>query len=342
MKKFMDLVIEQYNIPMSTYHQLWEWSIGSLSAFWALVWEYCGIRASQEFKRVLEDDNTTLIDSFPIWFPEARLNFAENILSGWEAVKEKIALISIGEESRNHTELTYGQLFENVHSAALGLRHLGIQTNDVCTAYAANGPEAIIYALGAASIGAIITTIPPDFGPQATVKRLAQTRPKILLASAVVFYNGRKHDQMAKVKEITGAIDSIQHVIIIGGGGELSDEKFIDWRKFISFGEKETDPFYEQLPFNHPLYILYSSGTTDAPKCIVHGAGGTLIQHLKEHKLHLDLHSEDVFLQYTSIGWMMWHWMLSALALKCTLILYDGSPLRPYNTQLLDICARYG
>lgn len=209
-------------------------------------------------------------------------------------------------------------------------------------AFAGNVPEVVVFMLAASSIGAIFTTIPPDFGPAAAKERLSQTRPKLLVASAAVYYNGKVYSQMDKVRQLAEEVDSIHKVILLDDSIH-GDVMAAEWCSFVDFVSpyESCEILFEQLPFNHPLYILYSSGTTGKPKCLVHSAGGTLIQHLKEHRLHGDLRRQDVILQYTTIGWMMWHWLSSMLAVGGTIVLYDGSPFRPHPLHLLHLVEKH-
>lgn len=223
---------------------------------------------------------------------------------------------------------------------AAALKNEGVKEGDVVAAFAGNVPEVVVFMLAAASIGAIFTTVPPDFGIAAVKDRLCQTKPVVLLASKAVYYNGKVYDQYPKIIQLTDQVESIKKVIILSPSFEPSDEKFIDYTQFIR-PFQSVELIFAQLPFNHPMYILYSSGTTGKPKCLVHSAGGTLIQHLKEHHLHGDLTRDDIVLQYTNIGWMMWHWLVSVLAVGSTIVLYEGSPFKPTNDQLWKLIEKH-
>lgn len=250
----------------------------------------------------------------------------------------------LGEEEGKTRTLSYRVLYDLVSRVAKALRGCDIASGDVVAAFASNSPEVVIFMLAVASIGAIFTTIPPDFGPAAAQERLSQTRPKILLASASVYYNGRVHRQTDKIAQLIAAIDSIKKVVLIDAPREDPLDNLKGWIAFADLlvqSHSSDEIQFEQLPFNHPLYVLYSSGTTGKPKCLVHSAGGTLIQHLKEHRLHGDLRREDRVLQYTTIGWMMWHWLVSVLAVGGTILLYDGSPLRPDPLHLLRLVEKH-
>lgn len=265
--------------------------------------------------------------------------------------------MSLGEYGADSRRLSYRDLYQQTSTVAAAMRAEGVVTGDIVAAYAANCPEVIIWMLAAASMGAQLTTIPPEFGVAAVKDRLLQTQPKLVLASSAVFYNGRSHDQTSKIRELAGELTNLQRIILLPPawphedqeeGGEEKKKKgdtklMRTWDDFITLpGSSPPSIEFTQLPFNHPLYILYSSGTTGRPKCLVHSTGGTLLQHLKEHRLHSDITREDVFLQYTTIGWMMWHWLVSALALGCTIVLYEGSPFRPSPEQLWLLMAKHG
>jgi acetoacetyl-CoA synthetase len=278
------------------------------------------------------------MDEIPEWFPEARLNFAENLLRFRD---DQIAIIYDSEYGEDAQQLSFRELYIQVARVAAALRAGGVQTNDVVAAFAGNLPQVVIFMLASASIGAICTTLPPDFGPAAVTDRLLQTRPKFMLASSTTYYNGKWHDQMGKVREITNVVSSLERIILLGGNDNPLDGRFVNYADFIMPFEHISSIDFEQLPFNHPIYVLYSSGTTGKPKCLIHSAGGTLIQHLKEHRLHGDLTRKDIILQYTTIGWMMWHWLVSALAVGSTIILYEGSPFKPNPTQLWSLVEKY-
>lgn len=253
----------------------------------------------------------------------------------------------LGEYGGDYRKLSYRDLYQQTSMVAAAMRAEGVVSGDVVAAYAANCPEVVIWMLAATSMGAQLTTIPPEFGVAAVKDRLVQTQPKLILASSAVFYNGRPHDQMSKIRELTGELVRLQRIILLPSAWSDENQEgelMRSWDQFITTSSRPSPPSIEftQLPFNHPLYILYSSGTTGRPKCLVHSAGGTLLQHLKEHHLHGDLTREDVFLQYTTIGWMMWHWLVSALALGCTIVLYEGSPFRPSPDQLWLLMAKHG
>lgn len=303
-------------------------------------------------------DETKSIDQIPEWFTGSRLNFAENILRYQD---NHLAVIYESEYEKDTRKLTYAELYQQVIRVQAALKSsLQLKVGDIIAAYAANVPEVLIFMLAAVSLGCIFTTIPPEFGVAAAHDRLRQTLPKLLLVSETVYYNGKIHDQISKVVEVAHELDNLEVIVVLpssfsidpdavnskphsnGTINGLGGVKLKNFEQFLSQATMIPSKLeFVQLPFNHPLYILYSSGTTGAPKCLIHSAGGTLIQHLKEHYIHGDLNRSDVFIQYTTIGWMMWHWLISALATGCAIVLYEGSPFRPHRDQLLKLVDRH-
>jgi acetoacetyl-CoA synthetase len=282
-------------------------------------------------------DEGKRIDEIPGWFHGARLNFAENLLSFKD--DQKTALVFANEHGVQR-HVSFGELRGETAALAQAMRNkMGISKGDVVGIWAPNMPESVAWTLAAASIGAIVTAVSPDFGHQSVLDRFQQTKPRLLLSCNAVLYNGKVHGHWEKVAELLQECPSIEQVVWVDYMAEASNKPAGDkWIPCAEFKEEKSTPIvFEQLPFNHPLYVLYSSGTTGKPKCIVHSAGGTLLQHLKEHRLHADLTSDDSLLQYTTVGWMMWQWQLSALAMGTTLVLYDGSPFRPTDSSLLEL-----
>lgn len=260
---------------------------------------------------------------------------------------DEVALLFANERCAEASRaVSFRELKATVASLSNAMRQHGIVKGDVVAMYAPNLPETAVFALAAASIGAIVTAVSPDFGPQAVLDRFQQTRPKLLLTANAAIYNGKVHGHWAKVKAVLEGCPSMRQLIWINyvdeadGPMDLGIEAYL----FDNYIQGSTDaPIqYEQLPFNHPLYVMYSSGTTGKPKCLVHSAGGTLLQHLKEHILHADLGAGDRLLQYTTVGWMMWQWQLSALAAGASLLLYDGSPFKPDDSHLLRVLGENG
>ena len=324
---------------VSTYEALHHWSITDTNDFWGTVWDYCDVIASERSDVVVRE-----VDKMPgaTWFPGARLNFAENLLRRRGDATALVSLLENGSRS----ETSFDELYGQVAAIAAALKARGVEPGDRVAGFMPNVTQTVVAMLAATSVGAVWTSCSPDFGFQGVMDRFGQVKPKILFAVDGYYYNGKAHDSLGKVRQIAEEIDSLEQVVIVEiiekapniaaiNGAEL----FSDWQREQA---ATTDIVFEQLPFDHPLYIMYSSGTTGVPKCIVHGAGGTLIQHLKEHRLHCDIGSEDTLFYFTTCGWMMWNWLVSGLASGATLILYDGSPFADEGKVLLDAIDQEG
>jgi acetoacetyl-CoA synthetase len=307
------------------------WSVAERDAFWSAVWEWCGV-VGERGERALADG-----ERMPgaRWFPDARLNFAENLLRRRDASP---ALVARDERGRRR-ELSWSELHDEVARLARALRAAGVAAGDRVAGYLPNGPEAVIAMLAAASFGATWSSCSPDFGVQGVLDRFGQIAPRVLFATDGYPYAGKLHDVRERVAAIAAALPSVERVVLSAGLGDAPAVAGIRaacaWADFA--GGPAGPLEFERLPFDHPLLVLYSSGTTGPPKCIVHGAGGTLLQHLKEHRLHADLRAGDRFFYYTTTGWMMWNWLVSGLASEATLVLYDGSPLHPGPAALFDL-----
>ncbi|MGD9264799.1 MAG: acetoacetate--CoA ligase, partial [Lysobacterales bacterium] len=269
------------------------------------------------------------------WFPDARLNFAENLLRYRDARDALVFRSETGHEER----LTYGQLYRRVAGLASAMRAQGITAGDRVAGYLPNIPETVIAMLAATSIGAIWSSCSPDFGTEAVVDRLSQVEPKLLFCAAAYTYNGKHHDCLDKVREIQHRIGSLEKTVVVPHIEPDPDLGGLDNADLLGdFADPAAEEIdFTRLPFDHPVYILFSSGTTGKPKCITHGAGGTLLQLLKEHLLHVDLRRNDRLCFYTTCGWMMWNWLVNALATGCTVVLYDGSPFHPAPQALFDM-----
>ena len=275
------------------------------------------------------------------FFPDARLNFAENILRRRDG---SIAIVFNGEGQRHRT-LTHAGLFDEVARFAAALRRAGIQPGDRVAGYLPNMPETIVAAVGCAAIGAVWSSCSPDFGVQGVLDRFGQIEPRVLVGVDGYFYGGRAHDVRGRLADVARALRSVEHTVVVPyveDAPAIADIRAAAlWRDWVG-AAPAPEPTFEPFPFDQPLYILYSSGTTGVPKCIVHGAGGTLIQHLKEHQLHCDIHAGDRVFYFTTCGWMMWNWLLTALASQATLLLYDGSPFHPSGNVLFDFADEAG
>ena len=319
------------------YASLYRWSIEHGELFWNSLWDYLGVIGDKGSDRVIADAENFIDCRF---FPDATLNFAENILRRRD---DGIALIARLETGHRET-VTWRELYQRVATVAAVLRAKGIQPGDCIAAFMPNVAETVICMLAATSLGAIWTSCSPDFGINGVIDRFGQTRPRLLLACDGYFYNGKTIDSLPLVKLIAESIDSIETCWIvpvvnrddpsqIDLAGILHADRFDE----VLIRDPRDSMEFTRLPFNHPLYVLYSSGTTGMPKCIVHGAGGTLLQHLKEHALHGDLKRDDRYFYFSTCGWTMWNILVSALLCEATIILYDGSPFYPRPDTLIDM-----
>ena len=323
--RFIEVVNRSYALGITNYHELYQWSIDYREDFWKLVWEFGGVISSKSWERVL-DDQPGMIGAK--WFVGSELNFAQNLLRFRD---DRTAIVFKG-EGLPTARISYADLYDQVARLAKSLRDAGIRMGDRIAGYVPNITETIVAMLATTSIGAIWSSCSPDFGVKGVMDRFGQIEPRILFTADGYFYNGKSHDSLTKISEVTQQTPSIEKVIVIPYTNKAPDlskvPKGILYGDFLS-DESGLELEFQQTPFDHPLYIMYSSGTTGLPKCMVHGAGGTLLQHLKEHILHCDLKREDKIYYFTTCGWMMWNWLVSALAVGATVLLYDGSPFFP-------------
>lgn len=330
-------------LSFENYAALYQWSVTDVAAFWAEVWDFCGIRASKAYDHVLAPGQEQQMFPRPDFFAGARLNFAENLLFPAEVEVDAAAtaVLTVTERDGDAKETSWAALREAVRQCANALRAFGLAQGDVVAGFVSNHVEALIAMLAAASIGAVWTGISPDTGVSAVLDRLAQIGPRVLFADNAMVYNGKEWSSKDKTAEVVQELGKkgLELVVVIETvrGGEMGIEelrgvaKQVDgWDEFLKDTGKDELRF-EQLPPSHPLYILYSSGTTGLPKAIIHTAAGTLIQHKKEHYLHCSITSASRMLYYTTTSWMMWHWSISALAVGASLVLYTGSPFKPHG-----------
>ncbi len=322
--------------PVADYDTLYRWSIDEPAAFWDALFDFAGVIADRGPGPTLEHG-----ERMPgaRWFPGTTLNFAENLLRGPDA---EPALV-FRNERRQRRELSWQQLRTEVARIADGLRADGIGPGDRVAGFLPNLPETVIAMLASASVGATWTSCSPDFGIHGVLDRFGQVEPKVLFTADGYFYSGKTIDSLTPVAGVLAKLPSVRRVVIVPYVNETPAIGTLAGAvRFTDFGREGAPLRFERLPFDHPLYVLYSSGTTGVPKCIVHGAGGTLLQHLKEHLLHTDLKPGDRLFFFTTCGWMMWNWLASALAAEATLILYDGSPFHPGPEVLWEMAADEG
>ena len=321
------------SLSLESYSQLHQWSVLERESFWEAVWHFTGIVASTSYSKVLTDG-----DKFPgaRWFPGSRLNFAENLLKYRD---DATALVFVAENG-DRREINYAELHAQVAGLQRSLIDAGVQQGDRVAAYLPNIPETVIAMLACASLGAVFSSCSPDFGVAGVLDRLGQIQPKILFTTDQYNYNNKTISMLDRVERIVASLPSLQRVVIIPAGDAMtlpsSLQKAVRYDDFMTSSVTDVESF-TAVSFDHPLYIMYSSGTTGSPKCIVHSVGGTLIQHLKEHQLHVNLTRDDTLFYITTCGWMMWNWLISGLASGATLVLYDGSPFHPRPRRMFDL-----
>jgi len=353
---FLQTINRKYGLQLKTYKELHQWSIDNIAAFWGEVWHYTGIKASAPYQEVCScstlcrviyhADIPQVVDEKapmfprPAFFTGAKLNFAENLLFPTVDMDPASPAIIAATETTRET-VSWKELRDRVKQCQAGLRAVGLKEGDRVAGYVANHTNAVVAMLAAASIGCIWTAVSPDTGVTAVLDRLRQIEPALLFTDNAAFYNGRSHPVLPKVIEIAAALPSLRAVVVFDtvtsehvdiSSIKLSEGKAYDYQSFINQPSSDSGLTFAQLPPDHPVYILYSSGTTGAPKCIVHGSIGTLIQHKKEHTLHCSIRPGSRLFYFTTCTWMMWHWLVSGLASGATLILYDGSPFRSLSS----------
>ncbi len=333
LRRFMRETDERHGTELADYDALHRWSVEHPEAFWSELWRFADVRAEVEGGPV-----ALHLDRMPgaRWFPEARLNFARNLLRRRD---ESPAIVHRAEDGRR-TEWSHAELWRRTSQLEQAFEAAGVGVGDRVAAWLPNRPEAVAAMLAAASLGAVFSSCSPDFGERGVLDRFGQIEPKVLIGVDGYAYGGRRHDRRETLAAVARALPSVRACYVlpdldaapdltgIPGASSLAEV----WQAF-----EPRDLRFRSLPFEHPLYVLFSSGTTGPPKCIVHGAGGTLLQHLKEHRLHTDLGPDDRIFYFTTLGWMMWNWLVSALASEATLVLFDGSPFHPDAGALFDL-----
>ena len=324
MYKFMTKVNNEFGHSFSSYPELYDWSVQNIPEFWATLWDFLDILATQPYTQVIDD-----VTKMPgaKWFSGAKLNFAQNLLR----YRDDQTAIIFQSEGSDPVYMSYAQLYQRVAQLAQALKDLGVQPEDRVVGFMPNMPETVIAMLAATSLGAIWSSCSPDFGIKGVLDRFGQIQPKVLVTADGYVFKGKEMDRLERVAGIMHELPSVQKVVVVPFLQDAPDISSIPnsvlYQDFID--PQATDIQFTQLPFDHPLYIMYSSGTTGLPKCMVQSAGGVLLQHMKEHVLHTDITREDVLFYFTTCGWMMWNWLVSGLASGCTIVLYDGQPFSP-------------
>lgn len=330
--EFRRVVAKQYEVELADYDALYEWSIDQTEQFWSSLWDYAGV-IGEKGERVLTNG-----DKMPgaQWFPDAEINFAENLLKRRDDGR---AIVFWGENKVKYS-FTYQELYQRVSTLAQALRAEGVEKGDRVVGFMPNMPETVMAMLATTSIGAVWSSCSPDFGVNGVLDRFGQVEPKVLFTANGYFYNGKTHDSLARISEITSQMPTLKRVVVVPYT-EASPNLPDSLEKGCLLGDftgnyEPTEIDFERVSFSDPLYIMFSSGTTGVPKCIVHSVGGTLLQHLKEHMLHVDVKRDENVFYFTTCGWMMWNWLVTALAAEATLMLYDGSPFYPGARILFD------
>ena len=336
--RFLEAAESEAGTKLADYEALWRWSVACPADFWQLVWTFCGVVGTGPGEVVLENARQMPGARF---FPLARLNFAENLLRRNDSSD---ALVFWG-ENKVRRRMSWTELHAAVSRLQQALAAEGVRPGDRVSGILPNMPEAIIAMLAAASLGAVWSSCSPDFGVPGVLDRFGQIQPKVLFAVDGYFYNGKDQQTLGKLADIARQLTSLKRLVVIPYLSEQPEiaglPRAVTMTDYVA-GQTPRAVEYVPLPFNHPLLILFSSGTTGSPKCIVHGAGGTLLQHLKEHQLHCDLKRGDRVFYFTTCSWMMWNWLVSALASETTLLLYDGSPMHPSGSVLFDLADAEG
>ncbi len=333
MYKFMQSVNARYDLRMTGYDQLYQWSIEKIPHFWRHFWQYADVQCSNTCDEVLDDPNKM---PYAKWFTGATLNFAQNLLRFRD---DRLAIIFKG-EGRTPVKITYARLYNEVAKVAKSLKDLGVKKGDRVAGFMPNMPETIIAMLAATSLGAVWSSCSPDFGIKGVLDRFGQVKPKVLFTANGYYFKGKQFNLLEKVASILKELPEIEKIIVTTYTDDRPDlSSLANAVLFDEFKSQEEslEIAFEQLPFDHPLYIMFTSGTTGLPKCMVQSAGGILLHHLKELMLHTDLKRDDNIFYFTTCGWMMWNWLVSSLAVGATVVLFDGNPFYPEPGTLWEL-----
>lgn len=348
MTAYMDWLRRERGVDCNDYHELWQWSIDDIEKFWGSIWDYFGVVAEATGDADPgAGDGTTF--SGPVlaspempgakWFPGMRLNYAENIFAGH--ADDDLAIVHLS-ETREQAEIRWGELRADVAACAAGLKRMGVEPGDRVVAYVPNIAEAVVGFLAAAAVGATWSSCSPDFGASSVADRFAQVEPKVLIATDGYSYGGRDFDRLDVIADLQSRIPSLEHTVVVPFNRADPDisglASAVLWEDFIAPG-RGADLTFTRLSFDHPLWVLYSSGTTGLPKAIVHSHGGILLEQLKKAHLHTDLRRGDRFMWFTTTGWMMWNFLVSGLLTEAAIVLYDGNPGYPDMSRMWQICA---
>ncbi len=335
---FRKAVEKEWDVALADYAALYRWSVEEIEKFWQSVWRFSGVIASREWDDVLVDGGRM---PGARWFTGARLNFAENLLRR----RDDAPALIFRCENGMRRELSFAQVYDQVARLARALKAEGVGPGDRVAGFMPNAPETAIAMLATASLGAIWSSCSPDFGIQGATDRFGQIEPRVLFTADGYFYNGKTIDSLERVRGILAGLPAIERVVVVPFASAAPDlggvPGAVAYADYLG-DEPGGDIAFAQLPFDQPLFIMYSSGTTGVPKCIIHGAGGTLLKHLVEQRLHTDLRPDDRLFYFTTCGWMMWNWLVSGLASGAALVLYDGSPFHPDGNVLWDMAAQEG
>jgi acetoacetyl-CoA synthetase len=336
MTEYMRWLEAERGLRFEEYDELWRWSVADLEGFWSSIWDFFDVQADGGYDRVLDSREMPGAE----WFAGARLNYAEHVFAGKDDAETAIVHAS---ELRDLNELSWGELRAQVAATAAGLRALGVERGDRVVAYMPNVPEAIVAFLATASIGAVWSSCSPDFGPASVIDRFAQIEPKVLFAVDGYRYGGKDFDRRETIARLQAEMPSLGRTVVLpylDPDPDLSPLRdAMRWDELLTSG---AEPTFERVPFDHPLWVLYSSGTTGLPKAIVQGQGGILLEHLKKLNLHVDAHPGDRLFWFTTTGWMMWNFLVSGLLTRAAIVLYDGNPGYPDMNALWDLAERAG